>query len=490
MSCIICYDNKNITITPCCKIEVCDSCWLQLQNDKTENCPNCREQIGDFIRDNVFDYNCKESFKLSDLRTLVNSKRNILIHGPGGCGKSHAIRNLTRSINNQHVHVTATTGIAALNISTRYMPAKTIHRFSGIKTGDADVKHLISYIERNDKAVKRWKDTKILIIDEVSMLGANFFKKLDTIAKYFRKNNKPMGGIQMIFSGDFLQLPPVKDDYVFTTNVWRDLNIAPIIAETPYRYKDKDFFNFLLRVRKGEVTEDDIRTISRRVRCNNSLNKELDKLKHENPGSVIKPTVFFSKKKDVYFLNKRELEKLDSKEYVFTCTDTTILKDKDKKIEPEYYTKVLDENFPRELRLKVGAQVMLTVNISVEDGFVNGSRGVINDITDSNEIVVMFLNGRKLSIPIHSREIEDEYAIVTRSQIPLVLSSAMTIHKSQGATLDYAVVDLGPSIFAEGQAYVALSRCRNMKGLFVSEFTPMSIKTNQTAVKYIRSIEK
>ena len=132
---------------------------------------------------------------------------------------------------------------------------------------------------------------------------------------------------------------------------------------------------------------------------------------------------------------------------------------------------------------------MLKINLDPSKGYVNGSRGVVNEINERS-VIVKFLNGNRIAIEPQIKSYQDEHMIASRIQIPLVLAYAMTIHKSQGSTLDYIVVDLGPTVFAEGQAYVGLSRCAKLKDLFISNFVPNSIKANNVALKYVEELER
>ena len=418
--------------------------------------------------------------------------RNVFLHGPGGVGKSYMLRHIAKSLidMNLKVFVTATTGVAAVGLSSHEMKvvATTLHRFAGVGTATLGIKALIGKVKGNFLARQRWKKCQVLVIDEVSMLGAELFQKLNAIAQAIRENNRPMGGIQLVLGADFLQLPPVKDDWIFRTQEWENLDIRPFILEEPYRYDSDGFFHMLLRIRKGEITDDDAKTLLRRVRANQRMQDVLDKLVDENPAEIIRPTMFFSKRADVEAFNERELEKLPGKEITFAAKDSFVA-DKGKPLF-EDYQKLLDDDMPRSVMFKVGAQVMLKVNLDTAEGLVNGSRGVVSEIIPEEAMIVKFLSGKKIRIDVHTRTLEDKHALATRTQIPFVLAYAMTIHKSQGSTLDYCVVDLGPTIFAEGQAYVALSRCSSIQGLFISEFLPGSIMASKVAVGYSEQLEQ
>lgn len=432
--------------------------------------------------------------KLELIMEAVYSKRSIILHGPGGVGKSYTLRHIAKTLKdlNVKVCVTALTGVAALTLASNNnlhgIPVSTLHSFAGVGTASLDAEELIAKVKSKSISMKKWLKCQVLIIDEVSMLGGSLFSKLDKIAKAVRKNNNPFGGIQLIFSGDMLQLPPVKDTWVFNTEEWTALNLRPFILEIPYRYSDPEFFQMLLRIRVGEQTEDDYKIIRNRVRANKRMQDILSSLSNEKAGEIIKPTMFFSKRIDVDAYNTMELEKLPGESVEFIAFDRFEIK-RGAPIREEYI-KILDDSVPRSIFFKVGAQVMLKTNLDVNGGLVNGSRGVVSEIIKDEALVVKFISGVKLRVDIGTTEVEDKYAIAKRTQIPFVLAWSSSIHKSQSSTLDYAVVDLGNSIFCEGQAYVALSRCSNIEGLFISEFMPKSIMVNKEALRYTKKLRE
>lgn len=488
------HDNKTINEPKIC-----------IQDEESTNINDLMEEFAETLKDNK---------KLKEMLEVALTRRNMIFHAPGGCGKSHALKELSIMLSTTYkVFATATTGVAAVNLANGHINSNnnheftvtTLHRFAGIGTANLDIIPLIKKVRSNRKSLNRWKSCEILIIDEISMLGGGLFQKLDKIAKSIKGNNKPFGGIQLIVSGDFLQLPPVKDTWIFHTTEWEDLNLRPFILETPYRYDNMDFFNMLLRIRKGILTETDSKILYSRVKANECVHNILNKISSDskqNIGEIIKPTMFYSKRDDVESFNLRELDKLEGEEYLFEAEDefetnndfesiTGFLNSYDEEGSTrDEYKKLLDYDMPRSISFKIGAQVMLRANLSVETGLVNGSRGVVNSIIPREAVIVKFLNGAKVKIELHSRSFEDKYIKATRKQIPLILSYACTIHRSQGSTLDYAVVDLGYSVFSEGQAYVALSRCRNIKGLFISNFVPQSIKASRSALEYAKELEK
>lgn len=431
---------------------------------------------------------------LDKILETINEGKNIILHGCGGVGKSYLIEKITKELEDEKIiFVTATTGIAALNVN-----GTTLHSFSGLKPDINDVDSMVKKIKKKRDVVKRWKTVDILIIDEISMLGVKTFIMLNSISQVIRKNKNPMGGIQVIFSGDFLQLPPVKDDFIFTCKEWNSLDIHPFILEKPYRYDDMNFFNMLMRIRKGICTDEDNKCLEKRVKCAKNYYARLENVTSQE--NLIKPTIFLSKRNQVDEYNISELEKLKNKEIIFEA-DEDVYEVEDVEYSEDYSEneeidsrnagfKLLREELPNKLVFKKGAQVMLKVNLDIENGLVNGSRGVITDIYPY-AVYVKFISNKNTIVPIYpyKREIKTKGSIISRSQIPLILAFAMTIHHSQGSTLDYATIDLGNSIFAEGQAYVALSRCRSIRNLFITEYTKSSIAANKVALDFVKKLE-
>jgi len=425
---------------------------------------------------------------------LLKKKENILLNAPAGTGKSFLLRLVSEKIKNKTQKIfycTGTTGVASINLNQKECDvwASTLHRWAGIGLGDAPIENLITKVKYNRQAFLRWKSCNILIVDEVSMLGGKLFEKLDKIGKAIRKSNKPFGGIQLLLSGDFLQLPPVKDIPPFEKKeLWESLNFKFVVLDQPKRYDDLKYFEMLSRIRKNKQTKDDYKKIKRRMRSYEKLCEILEK--NSDKTNVIKPTILMAKRVDVESKNISELKKLSGKPKCFFAQDNHIIFKKKFRTE-EYekkYTQLLDDCIPNKIYLKKGAQVMLKVNISVEEGLVNGSRGVVLEYAE-NIVKVRFVNGKTKFIEKHVWDVKDKKGIASREQFPLILAWCMTIHKSQGCTFDYAVVELGNNIFAEGQAYVAMSRIRNMKGLFVSSFSTRSFKICEKALKYTEYIE-
>ena len=327
------------------------------------------------------------------------------------------------------IGVTATTGVAALNLNIpeRKIQGRTLHSWGGVGLGDEVVAKLVAKIMSKPAAKKRWYETDILIIDEISMLGGDFFDKLDFIGRMIRQREMdPMGGIQLIISGDFLQLPPVKDEFCFQSLAWKELALTPFIFLDPKRYDDPEYFQLLLRARDGEPTNEDIKCLYARVQAYEHFCKMVEECDDET--KIIKPTKAYSHRSKVEYTNDKELEKLPGITYDFNCIDS--LKQHTKNFKKDYYLKQLEDAAPRQVSLKVGSQVMLKCNMSFEQGLVNGSRGVVTEIDFEMEVItVKFLRGRAARIERYEWEFEDKDGKGVRSQIPLILAWACTIHK-------------------------------------------------------------
>lgn len=425
--------------------------------------------------------------KLDLLESWVRGKTNVLLMSPGGYGKSYMIRQLAARIGDK-CYCTATTGIAALNLAGPGIMTRTLHSWSGIGLGGDSREQLAAKVMTNKNAKKRWRGTSILIVDEVSMLGRSLFEKLDYVGRIVREcPGLPFGGLTLVLSGDFLQLPPVKDSWVFESPVWTELNFRVLTFNKPIRFGDSDpsWGQLLLRVRRGTVTELDMATLQTRV----ELYDEFIALTIASPvgDAMVQPTILYSLKRDVYAHNMTELKKLPGEIKTYSAKDHFAARERG--VPTEYYKLLFDEAIPAAIELGVGAQVMLRANLDVDAGFVNGSRGVITRMEVDAVYVLFYKRSAPVRIAMHNWTIEDERMVATRSQIPLILAWSSTIHKLQGSTLDFAICDLGSSIFEDGQAYVALSRVRNFEGLMLKNLHRSSIRASGVALSYVNSIQ-
>lgn len=466
-----------------------------------------------------------EPIEYKEIKKYVfEEKRNILLHSMGGTGKSQVLLCIKRDCEKNGIicFTTSTTGISAFNIR-----GQTIHRYSGIGIADKGLDVIIRKISKNKDCIKRLKDTQILILDEISMLGVKTFDIIDRVLKHFRKSKLPFGGVQIILTGDMLQLQPIGDDFCFESDIWEKLDLKIFKMKRPYRYLSTNLlkreqnlkhFEMLKRLRLGTQNKDDEKILQTRVKAykeyekviNNpdqciheytKINKYLSKIveKYVDFEGELKPTRLYSTRANTDEFNRQELDKLKTQLWTFSAIDSAI----DARTgDMVYDNELIERNKPymdtfisSKIQLKEKAQVILTKNIDVDLGLTNGARGVIVSITKHNEndkspiVKVSFKHGLIQDITIADFKQEDGKIEFIRKQIPLILGFATTIHKSQGLSMDYAIIDLGSSLFQEALGYVAISRVRELDGILISKLMISKIKANKRAIEFEESIE-
>ena len=411
------------------------------------------------------------NIKLNELQystyTSILQGKNIFITGPAGTGKSEIIKlfyNIYKY--SKKIAICSTTGISAILIG-----GSTLHSYLGIGVGRGSVHHLYTKIKKNPFNLKKWKELEVLIIDEISMLSPELFDKLEEIARKIRKNNKPFGGIQLVLTGDFLQLPCIDSNkFCFESESWKKcisliINLTKII-----RQDDNKFKECLNNIRIGNITENIIDTLKSRINFKLS-NKD-----------GIKPTILMSLNRNVDKINKKEIDKLntDIYEYDLELTSSHNL--------PEYIKEKIVNNCiaQKTLQICVGAQVMLLCNLDLENKLANGSRGIVIDFIDDLPLV-KFLNGEQRIIDYYSWKIEENNKKTIIEQIPLKLAYAISIHKSQGCSLDFVKLDLS-NVFEYGQSYVALSRVKSLEGLSIKNIDFDRIIVNPVAKEFYDSL--
>lgn len=416
---------------------------------------------------------------------LIKEKKSLFITGPGGTGKTFLINHIAKLFGN--VEKTALTGCAAVLIGG----ATTIHSWAGIGLGNKSIEYYVNGIRKNRKLLNRWRETCILIIDEVSMMTAELFSLLNGIAKLIRNPNKAFGGIQLLLFGDLYQLPPVEKakGYIFDSEAYSECINSVVILDEIIRQKDPVWQRVLNKIRVGHCDDECISILNGKL-----VEGDEDELFKK---MEIQPTLMYCKRANVDRINEEELNKLGNPIMMFDAKTRVAKKPKvldfdginDKEIEKA--TEFLDSNSQYQPRLKiaVGSQVMLTKNLDVVEGLVNGSRGVITGFTVDNIPVVKFKNGKLCMINHAEWEYDLGDYIVARIQIPLILAWATTIHKSQGQTLDVVAVDIGMSVFETGQAYTALSRVRELDGLYLLDFDKDKIKVSKKVCDFYASLE-
>ena len=402
--------------------------------------------------------------------------KSILLTGEAGTGKSEVIKHIrkkTRHTKHQ-IALTSTTGTSALLVG-----GATIHSYLGIGTGTGSWNSIASFIRSRPALKKRWIDLDILVIDEVSMLSPELFDKLDKIGRFLRQNpRKPWGGIKLILCGDFLQLPVVGSDrFLFDAESWHEtVDEIHILTENVRQASDPLWSEMLSRVRLGNITEKDYEILIGRVGVNVESNG-------------VKPTKLYSRNDQVDRENDRSIKLLnDQGRETHKYTMTHSLKTyHGKKFNEDAIRKFKEQCIaPDVLELCVGAQVMYLKN-NMDLGLSNGSRGVVTGFSGNGDPVVKFKNGVEIGIvdeefPV--KNAEDGFCELVLLQLPIKVAFAISIHKSQGVTLDCAEVDIS-ECFCDGQAYVALSRVKTLGGMSLTRnFSKSNIRANKECLEF------
>lgn len=504
----------------------------------------------------------KQSITLSEeqvaLVSLALEGHNIFYTGPAGCGKSRvlkAIRNRFKA-KDEHVHVLAPTGKVALANKGR-----TIWSFAGWTPNSHKMKlyELINPVsQRNIALFGRLAEVKTIIIDEISMVESVHFGRLNELMKAAKQSPLPFGGIQVIVTGDFCQLPPVKpfrncfscgsqlessyrsgtyaclnqncvvdvyhedDKWAFKSKAWQECNFRYIYLATVYRQRDPVFTNLLQMCRLGVQFDD----------------ADIKLLTSPDKKTSSHPVKLFPTRAEIREVNDAEFRRLDIPSQVYKCVDVFLwnkkrhpyLQDKLKRAADGSLKVLSDHSFEVELQLKEGMQVLLLYNLDLENELCNGTQGKIiafqpfgkslpeiplygedlpvymSGLDEQKEAirefmrkccgaegwpVVEFHNGIVRTIyPVCQPLLLGEkrpYSLIGRMQIPLTAAWALSIHKSQGMTLDSAVVSIGKA-FEEGQIYVALSRVKELAGLKVEgDLSPLrEFKGDRVVLEWLK----
>ena len=407
--------------------------------------------------DNITDKN------LLKIIRLIKNGKNIFITGHAGTGKSYILDKLKTIV--PKLTVTSTTGIAAVNVN-----GQTIHSWAGVGICNKPVSSVVESILDNYTLYTQIKNCEILALDEVSMLNIQTFEYINEVLKQVKENDEPFGGIQLIFIGDFFQLPPVEKrmeqekKYCFESDLWKELDFHSVILNKNYRQNEKDLIKALSHIRTNNLTKKDIELLkTREVKDSEDLFDMLH---------------IFSTNEEVRRYNQQRFNLLDSVRYDFESIDTLY-----QNTNILSYCKVEEK-----ISLKVGARVMLLVNLNFETGLINGSCGTVIEI-NNDDIFIRFDNGINEHIQRYEFEFyKNDKLIATRKQFPLSLAYAITTHKSQGITLDKIFVDFS-RFFENGQTYVALSRIKTLDGLYISNFNPQKIKVDNKIVEFYMQLK-
>lgn len=385
---------------------------------------------------------------------LMMSGVNVFLTGAPGAGKTYVLNEfIQRAMRaGKRLAVTASTGIAASHIG-----GTTIHSWSGLGILDNLSSDELRRLGGSERLIKRYNSIDILVIDEVSMLHGARLDMVNQLAKVLRGNETPFGGLQVILVGDLFQLPPVsrgvlEADFVHLSAAWEELNPAICYLTEQHRQSSNDrLLELLEAMRRGEFEAHHQEWLQSRV--------------GQSPADSVVVTKLYSHNLDVDAINQRHLDALSGETYRFEMYT------KGNSAKVEQLTKGLLA--PPILSLKVGAEVMFVAN-NFAEGFVNGSRGQVVDF-EGGWPVVRLVQGRELRVEPHSWSLSEDGKVRAEvSQLPLRLAWAITIHKSQGMSLDAAEIDLSKA-FTPGMGYVALSRVRSLDGLYLQGLNRMAL---------------
>ena len=392
---------------------------------------------------------------------IMKTGVNIYLTGSAGSGKTYLLNQYISYLDNHDiaVAVTASTGIAAT-----HMNGMTIHGWSGIGVRDFMGERELEALEEKKYLWKRFDKARVLIIDEVSMLHGFQLDMIDKVCKRFKRSGRPFGGLQVILSGDFFQLPPVeksknvnptKSSMVYESEAWKILNPAICYLTEQHRQEDDVLTDILNTIRENKLEEKHYEHLDK---C---IDRELEGMK---------ATKLYTHNINVDSENELELSKINGNEKIFNMTTKghEIIVDILKKSCLAY----------EQLHLKIGAEVMCIKN-NFDKGYVNGSRGKIVGFENETSFpIVELYNGNRVTIAPELWAIEEDGKVkASITQFPLRLAWAITIHKSQGMSLDNAEIDLR-STFTYGMGYVAISRVRKLSGIRLVGFTKESLLVN------------
>ena len=416
---------------------------------------------------------------------------NLFLTGPGGTGKTYLIRQMSYWANVQlkKVQVCALTGCAAALLECK---AKTIHSWSGIGMANGTESEIVKRVVGKKYKKAALKAIDILIVDEVSMMSKKLFELLDRLLKVARRCfEKPFGGVQLVFVGDFYQLPPVGDtnepetcQFCFESELWKQTFEKSVELTQTYRHPDPVFAKVINQIRVGKIKRSGYDLLMSRV----GVEVEGD----------IRPTVLMPIRRTVDAINRAEMSKLHGAEkhtYAAMMNIDAEARTADKGRRPtEDLVEMEYDQIRRNLiadstiDLCVGALVMCVANLDLESEtpIVNGSQGII-EAFEGEWPIVRFRNGTRRCITAHVWQSENIPWLGVK-QIPLIHAWAMTIHKAQGGTLELAQIDAGKSIFESGQTYVALSRVKSLDGLCLTALEPTKIKVSKKVQKFYKDL--
>ncbi|MGB5436052.1 MAG: helix-turn-helix domain-containing protein [Maribacter sp.] len=397
---------------------------------------------------------------------ILKSGKNVFLTGSAGTGKTYVLNQYIAYLKERKIPVaiTASTGIAAT-----HMNGMTIHSWAGFGIKNRLTRGNLAVMQTKKYLKKHLEEAKILIIDEISMLHKDQLKMVDEVLRFFKGNNEVFGGIQVVFSGDFFQLPPIgqsgeksRDKYAFMSEAWVNANLYVCYLTEQYRQEGDSVLNRILNeIRTTNISKDSLQQLK------NAMNNKLNVLDT--------PTRLFTHNAEVDQINLGELQKLKGRTRKYKASTKG-----NKKLIETLRKSVLAQEI---LELKVDAKVMFVRN-NPENGYVNGTLGKVIDFNEGGFPVIQTLKGNRITVKQETWGVQDDHGkmLASLDQIPLRLAWAITVHKCQGMTLDAATIDLSKT-FERGQGYVALSRLKNIENLQLESFNEMALMVDSLAHK-------
>jgi ATP-dependent exoDNAse (exonuclease V) alpha subunit len=393
---------------------------------------------------------------------ILKTGKNVFLTGPAGSGKTYLLNKYINYLkdNKIKVAITASTGLAATHLNGR-----TIHSWSGIGIEEKMNRRQVDNLKNDEDVFARVNDAQVLIIDEISMLNANRLDLVNNICQALRQDLRPFGGLQIVLCGDFFQLPPVSKKnedrrFVVESLIWSSMYLNICYLNEQYRQEDNNLLKILSAIRNNSVDKNIMKILNER------LNKPII--------STIRPTKLHTHNKNVDLENNFELSKLNGKNKKYQMTSQGITR----------LIKTLKANClaSEELVLKKDAVVMFIKN-NFSKGYVNGTLGKVIDFDNESGLpIIEILSGKKIIAERESWVVEEANQILASiKQIPLRLAWSITVHKSQGMSLDCAEMDLR-NTFEYGMGYVALSRVRTLKGIKLLGINNKALQVNQKVV--------
>jgi ATP-dependent exoDNAse (exonuclease V) alpha subunit len=406
-----------------------------------------------------------------DALDILQAGYNVFLTGSAGSGKTYILNRFIAylKLHQIPVGITASTGVAATHLN-----GMTLNAWTGIGVKEAITDSQIDALMKRRYLHHRIRNIKVLIIDEVSMLSQQTFESVDKVFRAFKNSDEPFGGVQIVLCGDFFQLPPVtssaneNSQYIYHSPLWQELDLKICYLETPYRQIDKRFLDILEQIRNNHITKDMWDTLKNRF--------------FQTFGDGVSPTRLYTHNSQADAINKDMLAKLDGKEFHFMM----------RSIGTEELTAIMKRSClaPEQLILKRRALVMFVKN-NFEEGYVNGTMGRIIDFTEKEGFpIVETFEHKQIAVRPSVWTIDEDGEVKAKlTQIPLRLAWAITIHKSQGMSLDAAEIDLGKS-FVTGMGYVALSRVRKLEGIRLKSLNRTALTVNEEVIKIDKQLQK